>query len=920
MRLSPTLRLPPLRRVGRFFSITALVLLILLGALYAAARLYWPTVVTRDIDLAGELTRRAGRPVQFGAAEPYWDGIHPGVRIVDATVYGDDGRTPAVRMAEVRASISLWSLLRGRIELRGLGLVHPVFTLARDTDGRIGVAGFAPTDTPAAGGAAWLLAQPRLTVEEGELRWIDAREPDRPLALSQLDLQLRNSGERHDLTVSAAFPPAICRQCSVAFEIAGNPFDSTWNGKARLRAEALDAAALPLVLRERLPQPLRGRFDAQLTADWRDGGPVRVRGQASVAALHVLFDAQRPALDVRELSGDLDWRRTADGWRLELSDLKLGLTRPAWYAGRLRAMRTDGQIRFEAQRVELDDLTAFAAPYRGEHPLLERWTAVRPSGVLQNLEARLPDSPASSGVFRASAELVGVSVAANESLPGLRGLSGHLEFDENGGQLDLDGKNFALDLRTVFRAPLEARRVAGRLSWERTENAWRVIGSDLRVAGDDGNGSGRLRLDIPFDSALSPVLELRVDFSDGVGAHAARYYPARHLPPRTLEWMEYAFMSGHVVSGHLIYEGPVHEWPFENGQGRFEIQGHVRDASYRYLRGWTPLTHAEADVSINGANVRVTGRGRIGALTARDIRVEVSRADDGLRTVGVHARVEGPVAETLRVLRAVESQDAAAWQPHLARVTRADGSGVLDLDLRLPLKRELGPVYQVAYRFGNAALHLGDAGGLDAANGVVRFTEAGLRDSTVQGQLFGGPLIVSSAYDANGLRVQGEGQFVLAELLRARRPLAERVSGNVAWSFGWHNAASGPQLRAEANLGSVRSRLPAPFTKADAASPAKLTLVTEMSRPETVVLALAGSGAVSGKFALAREGTAWHFKKGRVEFGKSGAALPLRDGFEIGVTYDALDLDRWLPLLGDGGGDAATPEIVTALSTDIKRL
>lgn len=920
MKFSPSLRFSPLRRAGRVVSIAALALLVLLGALYAAARFYWPTMVTRDVDLAGEIARRAGRPVHVGRIEPYWDGIHPGVRIVDATVYADDGRTPAVHMDEVRASLSLWSLLRGQLDLHGLALVHPVVTLTRDADGRIGVAGFAPTDAPAAGGAAWLLAQPRLAVEAGELQWIDAREPKQRLALSKFDLQLRNSGDRHALTASAAFPPAICRQCSVAFDIAGNPFHTPWNGKISLRAEALDAAALPLVLRERLPQPLRGRFDAELAADWRDGLPVRVRGQASVAALYAVLDAQRPPLAVRELAGEVDWRRTGEGWRLDLSDLKLGLARPAWYAGRLRAIRTDDEIRFEAQRVELDDLTAFVAAYRGEHPMLERWTALHPSGVLQNFDARLPDPPSPSGAFSVSADLLGVSVAANERLPGLRGLSGHIEFDEKSGEIDLDAKDFALDLRTVFRAPLEARHISGRLSWERTENAWRVLGSDLRLAGDDGSGSGRLRVDIPLDTTLSPVLQLRVDFRDGVGAHAARYYPVHHLPPRTLEWMEYAFMSGHIVSGHLIYEGPIREWPFENGQGRFEIQGHVRNAAYRYLRGWKPLTQAEADVSIKGADVLVTGHGRIGTLTARNIRVELRRADDGVRTVGVHGRVEGPIAETLRVLRAVEAPEPLAWQSYLAHVTRAEGNSAIDLDVRLPLKHELGPSYQVAYRFSNAGFRLGDTDGLDGANGIVRFTESGLRDSAMQGQLFGGPIILASVYDANGLRVQGEGQFVLAELLRTRRPFAERVSGNVAWSFGWQSGSAGPQLRAEANFAAVRSRLPAPFNRTDSGSPAKLTLVTEQSRPDALVLALGGT-VVSGKAALARDGNAWRLQKGRVDFGRSGAALPLRDGLEIGVAYEALDLDRWLPLLGEsGGGDAVVPEVVTGFNADIKRL
>jgi len=914
-----------LQRARRYAAWGSGALLASLVLLYIAARIYWPTVATSQLDLEALLTRTTHHTVRLGRVEPYWDGLNPGVRVWGATVYGEDGRTPSVRIAEVQGTVALLPLLWGRVEVGRLVLSRPVLTLVRDEDGRIAVAGLAsrPQQSPG-GAAAWLLQQPRVIVQDGEMRWVDAREAGTALLLSRLEIDLRNSGERHRVAVSANLPRALCRECSLALDISGNPLAGPWDGEVSLRAQGLNITALPLALRERLPETLQGQFDLQLWSDWSGGRPQWVRGDAAVKALRAPLGGERPPLALRELAANVIWRADGSGWRLDLTDLKLALSRRRWSAGRLRITKGDAESSLEVQHVELDDVTAFAANYQSLHPMLKRWVDMRPAGALERVDVRLRGPFDKPEAFTAKARLLDVGVAAYERVPGVRGLSGNVSFDANRGDLEIDAADAALDLPTVFRAPLHARRATGMVHWEKTATAWRITGDDLRVTGDDGTGSGAMTFELPHDRSVSPVLRLYVDFRDGNGAHAARYYPAYHLPPRTLEWMEWAFLGGRVLSGHLIYEGPIRAWPFEAGQGRFEIRGRVRDGVYRYLRGWTPLTQAEANVAIDGPNVRVTGQGRIGTLLARNVSVEVKRAEDGQgRLARVQAQVEGPVAETLRVLQTVDSSRATAWQTYARDIARAEGTGKLDLDVQIPIRQERGPSFLASYRFTNAALKLADGGGLEGANGFVSFSEAGLRESSVQGTLFGGPLVLAAAHNGGELHVHAAGKVLPAELLRGRRPLAERVSGDIDWSLAWQNRPSGPQVRAQADLRAVRSRLPAPLAKADATSLDALTISTEQSAPGTLVLALNGGSALNGKLAFAREDGDWRFQKGRIDVGKPTTRLPQANGLEVGLNIDALDVDRWLPLIGTGTSPAAataTPPFLTALTADIKRL
>src|SRR6185369_11183360 len=103
------------------------------------------------------------------------------------------------------------------------------------------------------------------------------------------------------------------------------------------------------------------------------------------------------------------------------------------------------------------------------------------------------------------------------------------------------------------------------------------------------------------------------------------------------------------------------DFPFSEGQGKFEIRATVRDAIYRYLPGWEPITGATANVLVEGERFLITGQGRIGGLAANEV-VVMSGAEDNVQ---VRANVSGPIAETLRVLRGVKGESEDTWKAWL---------------------------------------------------------------------------------------------------------------------------------------------------------------------------------------------------------------------------------------------------------------
>ena len=906
-----------LRRLGRFTAYLALVVVALLIAAYAAARIYLPEIVARKADVEAMLTQLTQHDVRIGALEPYWDGLHPGVRALDVSVYADDGQAKSIRVAEARASLALLPLLWGAVKVHTLILSRPALTLMRRADVRIHVAGFEPGSGPDTV-ASWALQQRRIVVEQGELRWIDALDATGPLALSHVELSLYNAGKRHKLAASARFPEAMCGECSLLADLRG-PMDGTLNGELSVQVKNLNAVALPAIVRAHLPTELRGRFGAKLWSDWQDGRPRLVRGEATVTGLRLALPEVRRPLHLPQASAEIAWETTDDGWRLDLARPTLTLAGRPWSAGRVRVDHTDKDNRVHVKHVELNELTAFLAAYRSEHPWLQRWAELHPDGVVNDLQVRLSGSFDAPDDYDVSAQLVNVSIASDDHDPSFRRLSGRVSFDKTAGELMLDANDLALHLPQVLRAPIETRRASGMVRWQRQDSAWRVSATDLRIQGDDGEGSGMAVFEWPHDRALSPVLHLRVAFRNVNSAHAARYYPARHLPPDVLAWMESAFVSGRVTSGHLIYDGAIRDWPFENGPGRFELRARVRDAVYRFLPGWTPISQIEADVAVDGPNVLVSGQGKIGTLKAREVRVEV-RGPLGTpqRVISIRGQLAGPIAETVRVLKTAED-DTSDWPAYARLIAHAAGDAALDLDMRIPLDGNAARAFNAGYRFKDATLKLSSGAGLQAATGTLRLSESGLQEGRFQGRLFGGPLTFTANRSNGELRVDASGQLLPSELLRARRSIAERVTGTANWSFALHDRRTGPQLRFESDLKAVRTRLPPPLNRPDGIFNEPLVISTESSRPDALVLALRAGSAMGGKLALVHEKGAWRLQNGRIELGKPTAVLSRRSGLELGVTADALDMDQWLPMIGDAP-TGESPVAVSAISADIKQL
>jgi uncharacterized protein (TIGR02099 family) len=906
--------------------------LTLLALVFSVARLWLlPALAEKNQEIAAYLSEQSGYPVQIERLESYWDGLNPGLRAFDFAVVVAARERPVVQLKELRLSLSWLPLLIGRVEINSLVLVRPSLAFERLADGRFAISGLDPvaadSEQDREGFVQWLFAQKALAVEDGELLWRDHLSADPALRLSGVNLNLRNAGQRHRLGMTAEFPEAFCRSCAFVADVSGNPLaGEPWSGQIYLRALGLDPAALPDVLRRLLPDELKGRFDAQLWSEWENGEPRAIQGEAGVAGLNLPLPGLRRALRVNEARTEVHWKGAPSMWRLELKNLRLGLTGRPWSAGRLRIEHDPAESTVRIGHLDLGDVGAFIADLPGENRAREWLSALRPSGGLNGVKLHISHDDPDHPRYALELDARDIQVEPHRFVPGVSGVSGHLVLTQEQGEFELDAGSGSLTLPQMFRETLAWRKASGRVSWRRTAEYWQLQAEDLRLSAEDGKVKGALELRLPHAAGESPYLDLRAELRDGNGAHAARYYPSS-APPDLRAWLEASVLSGEVTHGHLILSGAISDFPFRNDNGQFEVAAHVRNGLFEYLPGWPRIEQVEADLLLRGAELVITARdGRIGRLAVGQVvaRIEDLEQKNDQR-VYVSGRVEGEIQEALEVLS--QSPSLPKGSALFVSGMRGDGRGRLALDLVIPLEAKRPFALAGEYRFRQAALHLPFAGiSLEHLEGGVDFDADGLTAVGLHGRMLGGEfrLQADSAEPAirSELKLAAQGRFTGEGLARALGPaFAPYLEGEAEWRARLRLHDGIPDFQFESDLQRFGMHLPAPLDKARAA-PAKLTLKTVAADPDHHVLDLHLDKRVAGKFAFRRGPRGWEFSKGRLGVGWERVALPEEAGLQLDLRAPRLDGDQWLRLLraAPGGGDSAWAQPLIRLSAEIGML
>lgn len=928
--------------------------------------LHWgilPRIEQWRPQLEAQASRALGVPVRIGGITATSHGWVPSFELRDVTLL-DARQRPALQLPRVAAALSPRSLLALELRFEQLLIEGPQLEIRRDASGRVFVAGLDMSAGDGGDGALsdWFFRQNEFIIRDGSLYWTDEQRDAPTLALTQVQLAVRNGLLHHELRLDATpddpWGDRFSLRGRFTRALLARPGDwQRWSGTAFVDLPRADVkelrryVALPFELDE-------GDGAVRAWIDVAEGRPTAVTADLALRAVSMQLAADVEPLVVEQVQGRLAARRdgqgvsialqnfgflTGDGVRWPQGDLAL-----AWKQRAGEAV-TGGE--FNAQRLDLDVMAQVAGRLPLGDALRRLLAELAPQGVVTGLAANWSgplDAPTS---YQAKALFTGLSLAARPSAepgsvgrPGLRNATVQVSASETGGQARLDIADGALDFPGVFddpRVPFDS--LAAQLAWTITPRGagqppqLSVTVKDGRFANADAKGELSARWSTGPGEGFGKGGRLPGQFElDGRIAQGNAVQVARYLPMHLVDTRRYlgrAIRAGTVRDASFRVKGDLWDFPYHGTRaakdGEFRIAARVEGATFDYVPSepavdekpawtspWPAFTQVSGDLVIDRAVLEIRdARAQLGG-------VALSQVNGGFRNLAsqpvlaLDGVARGPLADMLRFVNATP---VGQWTGGAMSRATASGSAELKLGLALPLADlPASTVKGSLVLAGNDVRMTPDTPLLAGARARIDFSHKGVTVSGATARLLGGEASFDGSTQPDGsLRFSGQGTATAEGLRRAGElgllaRLASHFSGQAAYRASLGFVRGYPELTITSNLAGLASDLPAPLRKA-ADAPLPLRYQTTLAgepvpgQPPRDTLRLELGTLVQAQYERELAESGPRVLRGGI--GINEAAPAPASGVWLNASLAALPLDAWegvsSRLFGAGAGAAA---------------
>ncbi len=914
-----------MKRVARWAWTASAWTLIVVAAAVSAVRVALPRLGEYRAEIEQRVSEYVGQSVAIEHIEAGWRGWTPEIRLRGIELREPSTGRAITRFAEASVAIDALGTLRARRLTPARLTVSGVrVSLARSADGALRIEGVNPRDTDEPGArqnalADWLQHQANLTVESATITWRDEQAMLAPVVFSDVWLQIRNDGDRHQLFGAARLPVEVGKRFHFLLDARGDLLTTRWSGDFYIEGRGIDPARVLNYRRWLGLDFASGEVGFRLWSRWESARLQSIDGLLDAKGV-TLGLHQSPAPDSRltlaGASASLRVRHDAAGrWAVALEKLVVNTRNGEWPASSIELTVVPGQtsqvpsLVGRAGYLRLDDIMPLvpniaALPETLRAPLAQ----LAPRGEVRDLRVGyFPARPADQR-FYLQAAFDGIEVRPYAGAPGVTGLRAKLKADAAGGRLDVDAPALTLTLPGTTEASSYAfQRVGGELRWARFGEAWRVVADRIAIShpalGVTVSG------DVEWTPGAAPVARLLADIGNGDLEQLPSLLPHGVLPGPGDAWIRRAIQGGRITGGSAVLRGALDRFPFDEQDGVFELRVNVSDGMIEFHERWPRIEEMDGEIVYEQRRLTIDAPGgRMLGVNLRDVVATIPDVTRKGRIVEARGRALTSAAAGLALVQA--SPLAGKLGPRLASLNLR-GDLVLDLDLRIPLKKEEKKDWSgKVHLAGNSVQLVNPPLEFDAIEGELEFVDAHWAAPKLRAVYLGEPVWLDLeggiAQDPvrERYRMHGVGG---RELLRKRfeatapgladwlaeRSLLDAVDGSTEWRAEMTVDAEGARrLRVDSTLAGVAIALPAPLAK-DAASEVPIRVEATVGDPDEPLTLVYGD-RVHAEVRLARTpagGLQISDAAIALGGGPPGASRPA--GLWLEGSTPAIDYNRW---------------------------
>ena len=910
-----------LNKLFKVIGYSAATIIVLLAVIVGLFRLFLPRLPEYQEEIKGWASDAIGMRVEFSGMNARWGLSGPELEFYDAELIRPDNQKRAIAADRVGIGISVTRLVLDQaLVVDHVAIRDTTIEIRQLDNGDWWVQGMSLDDVPRAHAAG----QQRLgnieVLGEGiDLQFLrpgDVRPRTfrMPRVLASID---RN---RIAVDGSVRLPADLGRQVDVSatqlLDVA--PEERVWDIDVEARDVLLGGwAQMNDALEGRI---LAGAGDLDVSLALGPGSVRRASAEVD------LFDVVLGEDEAFEITGRFEYERSDQGWFVALEQFALATDEYAWPESSLRvegAADVDGSlavVNLEASFLRLDDSALFSPLLPAEQQAQLR--SIAPSGVVRDLSLEVSGFDDPIPYFRISASVDDVGFSSTESRPGIRQLSGAVSGDLAGGHIDLDSADLRVELPSVDDGPFDFAVAEGTVIWRHNEARTEITSPGLYLDNPVVSSRNDFTLTL-FAGDAAPEIDLNGTFRiSDVGA-ARRYIPRKVMKQRLYDWFQGALRAGAIEDGRITLNGSLDDFPFDNGEGTFRIEGTARNLDFKYQQLWPAAEQADMDIVLDGMRL-YSERNRAIHAGNQSVNAKVEIADLRNPVLTIDALVTGTL-ETLRDF-ALQSPIDRFTGGNLERIS-VSGDASFSLDLTVPLKNAKATTIDGLLRSNNGTLTVeGLKAPVTDLIGEVQITRDTIRSESLGGRFLGEEVnfIAGPGDDPAWFTVvTATGTATAAGLVNELGvPLEGRIEGaapfeaRILFPRGKQEPKTPFTIRIASSLRGLALQLPEPLGKPADTSVFVRGDIRFMPGGQRIETAGRAATDIAWDLGFTRPEGLWDLDRGIVQAGGGSPEVAETRGLHLRGRTDTIRLDDWLNL--SRGGEATTGVATRIRSIDLR--
>ncbi len=693
-------------------------------------------------------------PIRIGQLRTRMRGFSPGIILQNISVdTTDTAAKPAIKLKEVRLSIDLlqWLVTGDLLAASWVTLVGAEFDVIRNQEGRIAIKGLQSKDDEP---PLWLLQGNKYQILQSDISWQDLKTNGKQVRFHNFDLLIKNHEQNHEIHLLTSLPEQYGQSVRISALLQGNVFETDrLEGKIYIEGINLHGPALAAGV---LPPDFKiesGSGDLRLWSDWKNASPYRIAGYVQAQQIKIGNSAGK-ALFLDTLEGNLSWLEKQRSWRLGIYDVNIVADHQHWQDGEVYLQQDiHGNWSGLLKQLDLSALMHIAPIFLSADSESGNWLHLNPRGRLSDFTVYLQ---ADRQRYALQGDFNQLGIDNLKSLPGIQGLTGQINGTDSRGRIEFASENVLLDASDLFRDVLTVKQLRGGIIWRQQAEFWQFSSRNLAIDSPDFQTETDFDLIVP-KTQKSTKLDMLTRFGNFKDiSRVPDYLPAKIMSKEAVNWLDRAFVAGQISQGELLIHGNLDQFPFTNGQGRFDTLFSIEHGEIKFNPDWPNLREVNADVHFLGEDLQVAiAKGSSENVDVNQALVRIFSLPNSSNQVDIKGELHGKIQNALLYL---QKTPLHMHVDQLLKILDFESTTRVDLDLKIPYNEKDLVKAKVTSHLDNARLTLRPIDlKINNINGVLNFTEERVNSERLSAATLGYPIQAALNSDsiATHLKIDG---------------------------------------------------------------------------------------------------------------------------------------------------------------------